>query len=371
MNTSIYQNIATRTAGDIYIGVVGPVRTGKSTFIKRFMETQIIPSIDNVYRKERARDELPQSGSGRTVMTAEPKFVPEEAVQLQLDGGAAFSVRLIDCVGYMVPGALGQMEEDQPRMVTTPWYDHPIPMTEAAEIGTRRVITEHATIGIVITTDGSISDIPREDYLEAEERVIRELQEIGKPFIVLLNCVDPKSDRAQDIALDIAGRYGVKCVPVNCLQLDEEAVSELLKAVLYEFPMQELDIFLPSWVDALPGDHPLKDGLYEAIRQSTTELRHIREISSAVKQLGEDENIREAAISSIDLGTGVAAIQISLPRERFYQTLSEQSGFDVSDDGDLMSLLSTLAGVKAEYDKVAGALKDVRETGYGIVVPRH
>ena len=369
MNTSIYQNIATRTAGDIYIGVVGPVRTGKSTFIKRFMETQIIPSIDNVYRKERARDELPQSGSGRTVMTAEPKFVPEEAVQLQLDGGAAFSVRLIDCVGYMVPGALGQMEEDQPRMVTTPWYDHPIPMTEAAEIGTRRVITEHATIGIVITTDGSISDIPREDYLEAEERVIRELQEIGKPFIVLLNCVDPKSDRAQDIALDIAGRYGVKCVPVNCLQLDEEAVSELLKAVLYEFPMQELDIFLPSWVDALPGDHPLKDGLYEAIRQSTTELRHIREISSAVKQLGEDENIREAAISSIDLGTGVAAIQISLPRERFYQTLSEQSGFDVSDDGDLMSLLSTLAGVKAEYDKVAGALKDVRETGYGIVVP--
>ena len=258
---------------------------------------------------------------------------------------------------------------DQPRMVTTPWYDHPIPMTEAAEIGTRRVITEHATIGIVITTDGSISDIPREDYLEAEERVIRELQEIGKPFIVLLNCVDPKSDRAQDIALDIAGRYGVKCVPVNCLQLDEEAVSELLKAVLYEFPMQELDIFLPSWVDALPGDHPLKDGLYEAIRQSTTELRHIREISSAVKQLGEDENIREAAISSIDLGTGVAAIQISLPRERFYQTLSEQSGFDVSDDGDLMSLLSTLAGVKAEYDKVAGALKDVRETGYGIVVP--
>ena len=343
MNTSIYQNIATRTAGDIYIGVVGPVRTGKSTFIKRFMETQIIPSIDNVYRKERARDELPQSGSGRTVMTAEPKFVPEEAVQLQLDGGAAFSVRLIDCVGYMVPGALGQMEEDQPRMVTTPWYDHPIPMTEAAEIGTRRVITEHATIGIVITTDGSISDIPREDYLEAEERVIRELQEIGKPFIVLLNCVDPKSDRAQDIALDIAGRYGVKCVPVNCLQLDEEAVSELLKAVLYEFPMQELDIFLPSWVDALPGDHPLKDGLYEAIRQSTTELRHIREISSAVKQLGEDENIREAAISSIDLGTGVAAIQ--------------------------MSLLSTLAGVKAEYDKVAGALKDVRETGYGIVVP--
>ena len=245
MNTSIYQNIATRTAGDIYIGVVGPVRTGKSTFIKRFMETQIIPNIDNVYRRERARDELPQSGSGRTVMTAEPKFVPEEAAQIQLEGGAAFSVRLIDCVGYMVRGALGQTEDDQPRMVTTPWYDHPIPMTEAAEIGTRKVIAEHSTIGIVITTDGSISDIPREDYLEPEERVIRELQELGKPFIVLLNSEDPKSDRTLALAGDIASRYQVKCVPVNCLRLEEEDVGEILKAVLYEFPMRELDIFLP------------------------------------------------------------------------------------------------------------------------------
>ena len=199
MNTTIYQNIATRTAGDIYIGVVGPVRTGKSTFIKRFMETQVIPNIENVYRKERARDELPQSGSGRTIMTAEPKFVPEEAAQVQLPDGASFSVRLIDCVGYMVRGAIGQFEDDAPRMVTTPWYDHEIPMTEAAEIGTRKVISEHSTIGIVITTDGTVSDIPREDYLEAEERVVRELQELGKPFIVLLNSVDPKSDRAEAI----------------------------------------------------------------------------------------------------------------------------------------------------------------------------
>ena len=329
MNTSIYQNIATRTAGDIYIGVVGPVRTGKSTFIKRFMETQIIPNIDNVYRRERARDELPQSGSGRTVMTAEPKFVPEEAAQIQLEGGAAFSVRLIDCVGYMVRGALGQTEDDQPRMVTTPWYDHPIPMTEAAEIGTRKVIAEHSTIGIVITTDGSISDIPREDYLEPEERVIRELQELGKPFIVLLNSEDPKSDRTLALAGDIASRYQVKCVPVNCLRLEEEDVGEILKAVLY----------------------------------------HIREIDGAVKKLGENENISEALITAIDLGTGVAAARVSLPREMFYRTLSEQSGFDVGDDGDLMSLLTKLAGVKTEYDKVAGALRDVRETGYGIVVP--
>ena len=268
MNTTIYQNIATRTAGDIYIGVVGPVRTGKSTFIKRFMETQVIPNIENVYRKERARDELPQSGSGRTIMTAEPKFVPEEAAQIQMEGGGAFSVRLIDCVGYMVRGAIGQFEDDAPRMVTTPWFDHEIPMTEAAEIGTRKVITEHSTIGIVITTDGTVSDIPREDYLEAEERVIRELQELGKPFIVLLNSADPKSDRAEAIARDIASRYEVNCAPVNCLDLNEDDVTNILKAVLYEFPMQELDLFLPSWVDALPADHPIKTGLYARERRS-------------------------------------------------------------------------------------------------------
>ncbi len=369
MNSSIYQNIATRTAGDIYIGVVGPVRTGKSTFIKRFMETQVIPNIDNVYRKERARDELPQSGSGRTIMTAEPKFVPEEAVQIQLEGGAAFSVRLIDCVGYMVNGAIGQFEDESPRMVTTPWYDHEIPLTEAAEIGTRKVITEHATIGVVVTTDGSISDIPREDYLEAEERVIRELQVLGKPFIVLLNSADPSGDRACSIAKDIASRYHVHCMAVNCLELNDEDVTTILKAVLYEFPMQELDLFLPPWVDALPADHPIKAGLYEAIRQGMSELHHIREVEQAVASLKESAHISSAAITSIDLGTGVAAARLCLPRELFYQTLSEQSGFEVEDDGDLMSLLTKLSAVKAEYDKVAGALKDVREKGYGIVVP--
>ncbi len=369
MNTTIYQNIATRTAGDIYIGVVGPVRTGKSTFIKRFMETQVIPNIENVYRRERARDELPQSGSGRTIMTAEPKFVPEEAVQVQLPDGAAFSVRLIDCVGYMVKGAIGSTEDDQPRMVTTPWFDHEIPMSEAAETGTRKVIAEHSTIGIVVTTDGSISDIPREDYLEAEERVIRELQELGKPFIVLLNSDAPASDRAQAVSRDIASRYGVNCVPVNCLELDEVAVAELLKAVLYEFPMQELDLFLPAWVDALPAGHPIKAGLYGAVREGTAALRHIREIDSVIAALGQREGISEARLTGIDLGTGVASAELCLPRELFYQTLSDQSGFSVADDGDLMSLLTRLATVKAEYDKVAGALRDVRETGYGIVIP--
>ena len=369
MNTSIYQTIATRTAGDIYIGVVGPVRTGKSTFIKRFMETQVIPNIENVYRRERARDELPQSGSGRTITTAEPKFVPEEAVQIQLPEGAGFSVRLIDCVGYMVRGAIGQFEDDAPRMVTTPWYDHEIPMVEAAEIGTRKVISEHSTIAIAVTTDGSISEIPREDYLEAEERVIRELQELGKPFIVLLNSAEPKGERAKAIARDLSSRYEVNCVPVNCLELEEEDVADILKAVLYEFPMKELDLFLPPWVDALPTDHPIKEGLYEAIRTGTAQLHHIREVEKVIAELGGCENISEAKVTAIDLGTGIASAVLCLPRELFYKTLSDQSGFEVGDDGDLMNLLTCLSVVKTEYDKVAGALKDVKETGYGIVVP--
>ena len=366
---NIYERLAARTGGNIYVGVVGPVRTGKSTLIKRFMEELVIPGIEDPYRKERARDELPQSGSGRTIMTSEPKFVPEEAVEISPDGTARLRVRLIDSVGYMVSGAVGADEEGLPRMGTTPWYDHEIPMTEAAEIGTRKVITEHSTIGIVITTDGTISDIPREDYLEAEERVIRELQELGKPFIVLLNSSDPRSDRAEAIARDIGVRYEVKCMPVNCLTLDEEDVADILKAVLYEFPMQELDLFLPPWVDALPSAHPIKSGLYEAIRAAAGELRHIREIDGVIAALGESEDISEAKITAIDLGTGIAGARLSLPRELFYQTLSQQSGFEVGDDGDLMSLLTRLAAVKAEYDKVAGALRDVREKGYGIVVP--
>ena len=346
-NTGIYQDIATRTAGDIYIGVVGPVRAGKSTFIKRFMETQIIPNIDNVYRRERAKDELPQSGSGRTVMTSEPKFVPEEAVDIALDEGASCSVRLIDCVGYMVPGAAGQLDGDSPRMVTTPWADHPVTMAEAAELGTTRVIREHSTIGIVITTDGSITDIPREDYLEAEGRVIRELQEIGKPFLVLLNAVDPKSSRVQAMASDIASHYGVCCLPVNCLELDDAAVGDILKAILYEFPLTELELHIPAWVLALPADHAIKLGLYRSIR----------------------EGISGAKVNAISLGSGTASAELQLPRALFYQTLSEQSGFDVADDGDLMRLLTELSAVKADYDKVSSAIRDARETGYGVVVP--
>ncbi len=365
----IYEDIALRTEGDIYIGVVGPVRTGKSTFIKRFMETLVIPNIDNIYRRERARDELPQSGSGRTIMTAEPKFVPEDAVTVAVEGGASFQVRLIDCVGYMVSGAVGQMEGDTERMVTTPWFDEEIPMAEAAEIGTRKVISDHSTIGIVITTDGTITDIPREDYLEPEERVISELKELGKPYVVLLNSAYPNSERAQAIRADIAQRHDVTCMAVNCLELNREQINDLLKSVLYEFPLKELDLFLPPWVDALPQEHPIKAALYAAIREGTGQLHRIRDVAQAVSAFQSCEMVSEARITSVQLGTGLSVAKLDLPRSLFYATLSQQSGFQVEDDGDLMSLLTQLAGVKASYDKVANALKEVEETGYGIVVP--
>ncbi|WP_253290796.1 stage IV sporulation protein A [Pseudoflavonifractor sp. MSJ-37] len=365
----IYEDIARRTEGDIYIGVVGPVRTGKSTFIKRFMETMVIPNIENVYRRERARDELPQSGSGRTVMTAEPKFVPEEAVEVTLENGAAFSVRLIDCVGYMVPGAAGQTDGDGPRMVTTPWFDYEIPMTDAAEIGTRKVIAEHSTIGIVITTDGSITDIPREDYLEAEERVISELKELGKPFLVVLNSAEPSGERAQAIRADLVERYDVTCVAANCLELDERDVADIIKGVLYEFPVKELDLFLPPWVDALDYGHPIKSGLYAAIREGAAGMRRIRDVEHTVSAIAACESVSSARIANISLGTGVAAAELDLPRSLFYGIISEQSGFTIHDDGDLLGLLTDLSHVKTEYDKVATALEDVKATGYGIVIP--
>lgn len=368
-STSIYQDMALRTGNSVYIGVVGPVRTGKSTFIKRFMETQVIPHIDNVYRRDRAKDELPQSGSGRTIMTAEPKFVPEEAVEVKLDEGVSFSVRMIDCVGYMIPGAVGQYEDLSPRMVMTPWFENEIPMTEAAEIGTKKVITDHSTVGIVITTDGTVTDIPREDYQEAEERVIRELQEIGKPFIVLLNSAEPDSPRARSAAQEIEQRCQVKCIPVNCQEMGEGQINQLLQGLLYEFPLQELNLYLPPWVDALPAGHAIKSHLFQIIRSETQELQHIRDLEPCLGRMKSDEQIRSLTTRQVDLGTGVAHIDIHMPRILFYQTLSEQSGLKISDDGDLLEQLTELAGIKTEYDKVSAALQSARETGYGIVMP--
>lgn len=368
-STSIYQDMALRTGNSVYIGVVGPVRTGKSTFIKRFMETQVIPHIDNVYRRDRAKDELPQSGSGRTIMTAEPKFIPEEAVEVKLDDGLSFSARMIDCVGYMIPGAVGQYEDLSPRMVMTPWFEHEIPMTDAAEIGTKKVITDHSTVGIVITTDGSVTDIPREDYVEAEERVIRELQEIGKPFIVLLNSADPDSAKAHAIAQEISKRCQAACFPVNCQELDEGQITQILQGLLYEFPVQELNLFLPPWVDALPSDHVIKSRLFQRIREESQHLLHIRDLDACMSAIKADEQVQSVTTRSVNLGTGVAEMELHLPRSLFYQTLNEQSGLQITDDGDLLSMLTELADIKKEYDKVDSALQSARENGYGIVMP--
>lgn len=366
-STSMYQDMASRTGSSIYIGVVGPVRTGKSTFIKRFMETQVLPNIENDYRRERARDELPQSGSGRTIMTAEPKFVPEEAAEVRLPDGTSFSVRLIDCVGYMVPGAVGQFEDLAPRMVMTPWYDHEIPMTEAAELGTRKVICDHSTVGIVVTTDGSVTDIPRSDYLEAEERVIRELQELGKPFVVLVNSLHP--EEARPLAEELQQKYGVRCLAVNCLELGEVDLQEILRSLLYEFPVQELQLFFPEWVEALPPEHPIPAGLYHAVGQEARRLEHVRQLEVCMAALEQSEQIRSVMLRQMDLGTGVGQVEVQLPRSLFYDTVNQQTGLSITDDGDLMEQLVTLAGLRKEYDRVAQAVSSARSTGYGVVMP--
>jgi len=366
---NIYEDIALRTDGDIYIGVVGPVRTGKSTFIKRFMETLVIPNIDNVYMRERARDELPQSGSGRTIMTAEPKFVPEDAVDITMEGGASFSVRLIDCVGYMVPGAIGQYEGDAERMVTTPWYDYDIPLTEAAEVGTRKVIAEHSTIGLVITTDGSITEIERQNYIEPEARVIKELKEIGKPFLVIINSANPTSEKAMRLRAELTEKYGVTCLVKNCMTLDKDDITGIIKSVLYEFPLNEFGVFLPAWVNALPMDHAIKSELFGTLRKCLNSTHRIKDLDTAIAAIGESGNISLASVRDMDLGRGVVTATLELPHELFYKTLSEQSGLEVRDDGDLISLLSQLSKIKREYDRIDSALRDVRTRGYGIVMP--
>lgn len=367
--TSIYEDIAARTAGDIYLGVVGPARTGKSTFIKRFMETLVLPSIDDDYRRQRARDELPQSGSGRTVMTAEPKFVPEEAVEIAMEGGGTFSVRLVDCVGYLVPGAVGQLEDGEPRMVHTPWFPQEIPMAEAAEIGTRKVIAEHATIGIVITTDGTITDLPREAYPEAEGRVIEELKELGKPFLILLNSAHPQGEAAQKLRAKLAEQYDVTCLAVSCLDLDQKAVTEIIQAVLYEFPLEELQLFLPDWVETLPTEHPIRTALFKAIRAQAGKLVRIRDVKPAVAAMGQCELVTGASVTGMKLGSGCCQARLELPRSLFYDTLSQQTGFALHSDGELLALLERLAVVQAEHQKVAAAMEEVRATGYGIVIP--
>ncbi|MEA4895965.1 MAG: stage IV sporulation protein A [Oscillospiraceae bacterium] len=368
-DSRLYEDIALRTGGDIYVGVVGPVRTGKSTFIKRFMETVVIPNIDNIYLKERARDELPQSGSGKTVMTAEPKFVPEDAVQISIGGDTMLSVRLIDCVGYMVPGAAGLTEDGEERMVTTPWFDHEISMTEAAEEGTRRVIRDHSTIGLVITTDGTICGIPRENYVAAEEQVIRELKEIGKPFLILLNSAEPNSERAQSMRAELAEKHNVACLCVNCLTLREDDIERILQQLLSEFGTEEFYVYLPEWVEALPDGHSIKASLYGELLNASGEVKKLRDAQMLTQRLRSVENVSDARIGDMMMGKGCFTLRIELPRELYYRTLSEESGLVITNDGDLISLLCELSKTKSEYDKVSAALRDVREKGYGVVMP--
>ena len=369
MEGKLYEDIAQRTGGAVLVGVVGPVRTGKSTFIKRFMETLVIPNIENIYMRERARDELPQSGSGKTIMTAEPKFIPEEAVEITLESGAVFKVRLIDCVGYMVKGAMGQFEDGSERMVTTPWYDNEISMAQAAEEGTYRVISEHSTIGLVVTTDGSVCDIPRNEYIPAEERVVSELKSIGKPFVVLLNSVRPNSAEVKALSEELSKKYEVPVIPVSCLELEEKDIVDIMTAVLGEFPVTELKVFLPPWVDALSAGHQLKKAMYETVRTAAAGLQNIRDIDLMIESLSEDEMIQEIRIRELSMGTGCSSIVVELPRSMYYETISLETGLLIRDDGELMALLTELAAARREYERVGAAMAEVREKGYGIVLP--
>ncbi len=367
--SNIYADIARRTGGDIYIGVVGPVRTGKSTFIKRLMEGLVIPNIEDLYQRERARDELPQSGSGKTIMTAEPKFVPEDAVEITPDGTARLSVRLIDSVGYMVNGAIGATEDGLPRMVTTPWFDEEIPMTDAAELGTKKVMQEHCSIGVVITTDGSVTDIPRADYIDAETRAISDMKATGKPFVVVVNSTQPAGAEAQALAAYLAQTYGVSVFAADCLSMQEAELKALLRELLYAFPMREMRVFLPAWVQALELDSPLKLALYEALRSNADAISRLAEAEAAIGAVAQLEQVCGYRITDVDLGSGTVSCELEFNEGLFYQILGQRTGFEIENDGQLLSLLTALAETKRQYDKISAALEEVRATGYGIVMP--
>ena len=366
---NIYSDIAKRTGGNIYIGVVGPVRTGKSTLIKRIMEQLVIPGIDDPFWKERARDELPQSGSGKTIMTSEPKFVPEEAVQISPDGTAKLRVRMIDTVGYMVDGAVGADEDGVPRMVTTPWYDYEIPMTEAAERGTKKVMEEHCSIGLVVTTDGTITDIPRQDYIAAEHKAITDMLATGKPFLVIINSKNPTGEAAKAVAESIRQAFGLNAMITDCQAMDIEAIRSMLAGLLYAFPMTELHVYMPRWIDALEWDHPVKAALYEALLRRAGEIASLGQAETTLVQLKDLEQVLDFSIRSVDLGTGTVSCALGFPESLFYEILSSKAGMSIQNDAQLLSLLTELSAVKKEYDKIADALSSVKATGYGIVMP--
>ena len=363
----LYEDVAKRTGGNIYLGVTGPVRVGKSTFVKRLMEELVLPNIADEYRRERARDELPQSGSGRTILTAEPKFVPEEAVEISPDGQTKLSVRMIDSVGYMIPGALGATEDGSPRMITTPWFDHEIPLTEAAELGTKKVMESHCTVGLVLTCDGSVTDIPRADYVEAERRAIADMQATGKPFLILLNTRQPDSEAA--LAAEIGAAAGVSCRPIDALRMGKPEINRILTDLLREFPVEELRFTFPAWFDALEDRHPLRQTLFSVIAKTAEDLRRLSEADRMTEALGGLEAVEDCAAQTIDLGTGTVSYRVRLPDRLFYEILSERSGVRMENDGDLLSALSRYRSIRGEYDRIQAALDQVRTTGYGVVLP--
>ncbi len=368
-NTHLYEEIAKRTQGDIYIGVVGPVRTGKSTFIKRFVELLLLPGVENEYMRARLTDELPQSANGKTIMTTQPRFVPNEAMHLDVGENVSCNVRLVDCVGYLVPGAMGHMENDAPRMVRTPWSDREMPFEEAAELGTRKVMTEHSTIGVVMTTDGSITELPRESYVAAEERVIEEMKQTGKPFVLVVNSIDPKGDNAQALAAALGERYGVGCCCINAMQMSRADARELIEQVLLEFPLKLVELKLPGYIHALPPEHPLMQRIMLPLLSALPKLRRMRDYVELVGELGALERFRPARVERVALGEGTAILALEPEESLFYEVLSERCGCAIHDEFELMTTLSEFARAKAAYDGVAGAIEEARRTGYGVVPP--
>ena len=368
-NLKIYQDIANRTQGDIYIGVVGPVRTGKSTFIKRFMELLVLPNIENNYKRERAIDELPQSAGGKTIMTTEPKFIPNEAIEIRLDSNIKMKTRLVDCVGYLVNNALGYLEDEAPRMVKTPWSENEMPFETAAELGTRKVIAEHSTVGMVITTDGTITDIPREDYLEAEERVVRELKELNKPFVMILNSRYPDDEETKMIARQLEEKYQTSVIPMSCNDLNEEDINLIFSKLLHEFMIERINIKFPGWINGLDCNNELKVSLFNKVKESFESTKRIKDINYDFERLMEDENIKRAYIDEINLGTGMVNVNIDLNDSLFYDILTQITGVEIKNEGELFNCITEFSRTKKEYDKLAYALHEVNERGYGIVSP--
>lgn len=367
-NFSVYNDIKERTGGEIYIGVVGPVRTGKSTFIKRFMELMVLPEMADEHAKERTRDELPQSAAGKTIMTTEPKFIPKEAAQISLSDGIDAKVRLIDCVGFMVEGAAGHIENDVERLVKTPWFEKEIPFTEAAEIGTRKVITDHSTIGLVITTDGSFGDIKRNSYIAAEEKTVKELKTLKKPFLILLNSTRPLSDETKIAARQMEEKYGVQVMPVNCEQLKKEDIKSILEEVLKEFPVTEIDFKIPRWMEILPRDHWLKSKVIQSVKDMLKKIDHMRDVGIAAPSVP-DEAVRRMKITEMQMADGSVQIEVEVDDSHYYQILSEFVGMPIEGEYQLMQTLKSLASMQQEYEKVNNAMCQVRMKGYGVVTP--